>query len=624
MEIDALLNVSHQLIEDDLETTTAAEGDPQHADTSGSVIDLCNTTTDASQSVLDLNHDSTRVDISMDPVQPVEGPAPPPLSQPESQPQTSSSSFPNLPKVTAPVPPAYLPRLLSESSQSQHLLPTTQDPAQPSQNAVSQQLQSQFQPLSQPQDHTHSSIEEPASWSFPLAQPPRPADTISSFTPSNPSTKAPRTSGEHSAPSTNPLPPSSNNFPPTVNGGDHSFELPHTQGSARISLPSTFGPIPELSTDVFRQQRSPGSDIDQFESPPAKTTLTFSQGAPISSPELRKPQDVALEIQFSGPDTGRDSDLRAENERMVESLREAESKLAARDHRLVELTSELEQLRAEKKREEAVFEANMAQSNAIVHQQQETYTAELSAYETTIADLQLQLKTAQSQSEIAESQREAALEQYMIASNEAKSLADINKALNQRVGTLEKQVTAGLMQWRRGFETNMERKEQELKQLQTQLDLEREIRARTDGREIRRRAAEWFELKKRVDDLEAENLQVEQEAGGLRKRESELRLREQEVTQREKALERLPVPPSQSQTDQGLSQDDIQTETLLSDRSAVLADLDGPAGEDMVWMCTYRGSSDKLCGQAFDTMGLLLGHVLDASGHKVDAGCQCN
>ncbi|KAG8678543.1 hypothetical protein FRC09_019754, partial [Ceratobasidium sp. 395] len=134
MEIDALLNVSHQLIEDDLETTTAAEGDPQRADTSGSVIDLCNTTTDVSQSVLDLDDHATRVDISMDPVQPVEGPAPPPLSQPESQPQTSSSSFLNLPKVTAPVPPAYLPRLLSESSQSQHLLPATQDPAQLSQN----------------------------------------------------------------------------------------------------------------------------------------------------------------------------------------------------------------------------------------------------------------------------------------------------------------------------------------------------------------------------------------------------------------------------------------------------------------------------------------------------------
>ncbi|KAG8767122.1 hypothetical protein FRC12_006434 [Ceratobasidium sp. 428] len=121
--------------------------------------------------------------------------------------------------------------------------------------------------------------------------------------------------------------------------------------------------------------------------------------------------------------------------------------------------------RAENERETAVFEANTAHSTAIVHQQQKTYTAEPATHEKVITDLRLQLKAAQSQSEIAEPQRQAALEQYMIASNEAKSLSGVNRALNQRVGTLEKQLTTGLTQWRHGHETNPRRNEQKLKRL---------------------------------------------------------------------------------------------------------------------------------------------------------------
>lgn len=248
----------------------------------------------------------------------------------------------------------------------------------------------------------------------------------------------------------------------------------------------------------------------------------------------------------------------------------------------------------------------MAQSESIIQQQQESHVAEITEQAKTIADLRLQLATVQSQYEIVEGQRAAAFEQYTIASNETKPLADENRALKDRVQVLEKQVTGGMQQWQRGFELSMEQKEHELKQVQAQLDLEREIRARTDGREVRRRAAEWYELKKRVEDLEVENLEVERQANAARKREQDLRLREQELEQRVKTLETLATQPSQSQADRGLSQDDMQTETLLSDRSAVLADLDGPTGDDMVWMCTYRDSSDKLCGQAFDTMGVSL------------------
>ncbi|KAG9097474.1 hypothetical protein FRC06_007508 [Ceratobasidium sp. 370] len=536
MEIDELLtdDASHQLGEGDMNIAAVAEGDPKHADTTGSVIDLSNTTADASDSILDLDLDATHTDNFMDHIQPVAEPPPALSSQPDSRIPASSSSFPQGPRATTPIPPAFLPPLLSDSSQSQRL-PATLDPVPGSQNLASQpQLQPQLQPPSQPQDHTHSSIEETSSWSFPPpGQAPRPADTISSFTPTNPS---------------------------------------------------------ESTT----------------------------------SPESRKALDAVLGIRFDRIDAGWvDSSGQSENKRMAEALKEAESKLAARDHRIVELTTELEQLAAEKSRAAAIFRDNMAQSEAIVQQQQEAYTLELADLAKTIADLRLQLMSAQTQSEIAESQRAAALEQYTIASNEVKPLADANRALNDRVRTLEKQVTAGLLHWQRGFESNMERKGQELKQLQAQLDLEREIRARTDGRDIRRRAAEWYELKKRVEDLEAESLQVEQEAQALRNREKELRLREQELAQREMALKNLPLQPSQSQGDRGLSQDDMQTETMLSDRSAVLAELDGPAGEDMVWMCTYRDSSDRLCGQAFETMGLLLTHVLDANGHKVDAGCQC-
>ncbi|QRV88600.1 hypothetical protein RhiJN_16618 [Ceratobasidium sp. AG-Ba] len=627
MEIDELLagDLSHHqeedigpVVPDSLNTLDA------------SVIDLSNTTMDASQSVLILDPDQSLVDRSMEFVEPTEPDYAIP-SQPETQLQTLPSSVPQPLEANVLVPSTYVPPSLSGSSRPQQLL-DSQPPlgsqdilSQP--QAESQVQQSQSQAPSQPpaQEITHSSIEEPSSWSFPPpGQIPPPADTISSFTPTNPSTRAPRTSGEHL--------PSSNPFPSSTNGHVYGPEVPHTQTSTGSGPHnSSLGPVPELGTEIFRRERSPGSDIGQFDSPP-KTRPLLSQDGPAASPESRRNQHGALGLDFGvTPPRRIDSRGQSEKEReMIEALKEAEVKLAARDHRIVELVEERDKIAADNARALANYEDNMLQSESIIRRQQESHAMELADHAKTIADLQLQLAAVQSQYEIAEAQRAASYEQYMVVSNGAKPLADENKQLKARVQVLEKQVAEGLRQWQRGFELNMEQKARELKQLQAQLDLEREIRSRTDGREVRRRAAEWYELKKRVEDLEVENLEVEREANAARNRERELRLREQELERRLVALEPLAVQPSQptvylsqSQGDRGLSQDDMQTETMLSDRSAVLADLDGPVGDDMVWMCTYRDASDKLCGQAFDTMGLLMSHVLDSGGHKVDAGCQC-
>ncbi|KAG8703719.1 hypothetical protein FRC08_002669, partial [Ceratobasidium sp. 394] len=323
MEIDELLaeDASHQLVEDDGKLAAAADKAPKDADTTGSVLDLSNTTADTSGSILDLDPDATHTDNFMDIVQPLAAPAPALPPQPDSQIPTSSSSLPQAPKAIASLAPAFLPPLPFDSSGSQRL-PATQDPAPESQNLASQQLQPQSQPPSQPQERTHSSIEEPSSWSFPPpGQVPRPADTISSFTPTNPSVREPRTSGEH-------LPPSSNPFTHAINGDNYGLGPPHTQSSAGLGPPSTFGPVPELGTGVFRRDRSPESDIGQFDSP-MKATPTFLREGSSTSPELRKARDAVLGNHFGRADAGRvDSSGQNEKERMAEALQEAESKLA--------------------------------------------------------------------------------------------------------------------------------------------------------------------------------------------------------------------------------------------------------------------------------------------------------
>ncbi|KAG8683602.1 hypothetical protein FRC08_014193 [Ceratobasidium sp. 394] len=298
MEIDELLtdDASHQLVGDDAKLAAAADKAPKDADTTGSVLDLSNTTADTSGSVLDLDPDATHTNNFMDIVQPLAEPAPALPSQPDSQIPTSSSNLPQAPKATAPLAPAFLPPLPFDSSGSQRL-PATQDPAPESQNLASQQLQPQSQPPSQPQERTHSSIEEPSSWSFPPpGQVPRPADTISSFTPTNPSTREPRTSGEHLLPSSNP-------FMHTINGDNYGIGPSHTQNSAGLGPPSTFGPVPELGTGVFTRDRSPESDIGQFDSP-MKATPTFLREGSSTSPELRKARDAVLGIHFGGDGRG--------------------------------------------------------------------------------------------------------------------------------------------------------------------------------------------------------------------------------------------------------------------------------------------------------------------------------
>jgi hypothetical protein len=310
MEIDELLagDVSHHSAEN--ATKLAAEGDSYRGDASGSVIDLTDSTMDVTQSVLDLDLDENRVADFMDTTVDILPPAVEPIFQhppvdPASQPQptqsdsqlpSSSASPPKVLKAVTETASAFLPRLLSESSQSQHLI-SSQDPAPVSQEFLPPpQLQSQPQPQpqsqSQPQDHTHSSIEEPSSWTFPPpGQIPHPSDTISSFTPTNPSTKAPptaaNTSGEQHPLSSSAFPPSSGALPPAITADGHVPEPLPTQSSVemgRNSPPSTFstlGPVPDLSADIFQRRPSPGSDIGQFSSP-IKSTTTFLGDASTS------------------------------------------------------------------------------------------------------------------------------------------------------------------------------------------------------------------------------------------------------------------------------------------------------------------------------------------------------
>lgn len=327
MEIDELLagNMTHQLEEETLDS--AAQGDPGAPD--ASVIDLCNTTMDASQSVLVLDPDQSQADHSMELAGPAE-PLPYVPSQPESQLPTSSSSLPQPPEANATIPPTYLPSLPSDSQSQQ--LPDTQQSAldhhdillQPPPESQPEQPQSQLLPQPAVQDNTHSSIEEPSSWSFPPAgQIPRPADTISSFTPTNPSARAPRTSEEH-------LPASSNPFPLSTNGNANGPEVLHTQRSVGYEPHnSTLGPVPDLGTEIFQRGRSPGSDIDQFDSPP-KATPTFLRDRLTPSPELRRNQSGVIGLDFSATAPSHvDSSGQSEREKeMVEALKEAEVKLA--------------------------------------------------------------------------------------------------------------------------------------------------------------------------------------------------------------------------------------------------------------------------------------------------------
>lgn len=385
-----------------------------------------------------------------------------------------------------------------------------------------------------------------------------------------------------------------------------------------------------MSVDVFRRQMSPGSDIDQFSSPPKPVSL---QGSPESSDRVsvrpyQQPKGVLDISPRFGWGQGRRDSLQSSQPFDRSAVEERDKKIQEQASRIEELLAQvasLEEARNESKANEAVWVDMTSQLTAALNKERAEHAREIQVQSTIIQDLQTRIEGVRSQFEISESQREFALEQYTIASTEAKRLSDENKKLGDNVQKLEKQLKDGLRQWQVGFESNVERHQQEIQKLDGQLAAEREMYARAKAPELCRRAAEWYELKERIKELEEESADAERREAGLREREREIRSKELEIAEREQALEQAPRP-SQSQAvqqGQGLSQDDLQTETMLSDRSAVLASLDGAAGDEMVWMCSYRDESGKICGKVFDTMGMLLGHVLDAAGHNMEGECSC-
>ncbi|KDN43244.1 hypothetical protein RSAG8_06211, partial [Rhizoctonia solani AG-8 WAC10335] len=563
--------------------------------------------------------------------------------------------------TTREVISALLPGILDTSSQSQsqpRSLPMdTQDrvlipsalPAQIISNVLAQPALQ----LSQP-EKTHSSIEEPASsWTIPRpGQLPPQNDTISNFTPTNPSVKpspaVPSPDSERVLPSSfvggindydrasvpfNHEPPSQVNgsVPPQETRHDHSNTLFFPVSGRSSEL----GAVPELSVEVFKQRTrhaSPESDIGEF-SPRKSSPAGLSPRSSAKASVRPYQQKVAHHSSPSPRDTwssarsgGRTSLHSSPSSRLSagDSTRKQIQEQATRIQALLADVANLEAAKKAIETEAAALVNSTNQLNDTLQQEREAHAEEVEMRSVTILDLQKQLEAARGQYETAESQREFALEQYTRASTEAKRMSDENKVLEAKVERLERNLSSGLRQWKIGFESNVVRYQLEVQTLKDQLAIEREMYARSKAPEHCRRAAEWYELKKQIKELEEDAAEAARREALLREQEVEIRRRELAIADREKALEdSMRAMQSQLPTAERLSQDDFQTETLLTDRSAVLASLDGDLGEEMVWMCSYRESTGKICGKVFNSMGMLLTHVLDAAGHKVEAACDC-
>ncbi|CAE6468958.1 unnamed protein product [Rhizoctonia solani] len=521
-----------------------------------------------------------------------------------------------------------LPGILDTSSQSQsqsqsqsHSLPAgTPDstfipPTFPSQTLSDLIAQPGSQPQSE-QIHTHSSIEQPASsWSIPRpGQLPHQNDTISNFTPTNPSIKpapaipspdreliTPSTldvgiNGHDQVDATDPEPPSQ------MDVSQPSQEIGLDSAEARSiptsGLSSELGVVPDMNVEVFKKQvrhSSPESDIGDFS--PRK----FSPGRPSprssERASVRPYQQTMVHQSSPSPKGGWNN-----------AHEDARKQIQEQATRIQALLADLANLEAAKKAIEAeasAFVQSTNRLNEVFQQAREEHAQEAETQANVISDLKTQLEVIRNQYDTAESQREFALEQYTRASTEAKRMSDENKALEAKIKKLERQLSSGLRQWRSGFESNVVRHKQEVQTLQGQLKLEREMYARSKAPELCRRAAEWYELKKRVEELEEEATEAERLEALLREREGEIRRRELAVADREQALEdSVRATQSQAQTTQRLSQDDLQTESMLTNQSTILASLDGELGEEMVWMCSYRESTGKICGKVFESMGL--------------------
>ncbi|KAG8762453.1 hypothetical protein FRC11_009304 [Ceratobasidium sp. 423] len=524
------------------------------------------------------------------------------------------------------------PRSLSTETQDHSLIP----PALPAQiladvlaqpDIITTPQHAQSQP-----EKTHSSIEEPASsWNIPQpGQLPPQIDTISNFTPTNPSIKP---SPAVPSPDRGRILPSSlasginghggaavpaNQGPSHVNGSESSQETRHNPSSAPFfpasSRSSELGAVPEMSLEVFKQHSrhvSPDSDIGEF-SPrkpsPARPSPHSSERASVRSYQQR----LAYQSSPSPGDTwnrarraGRNS-LHSSPSFRHSTGGDTGKQIQEQTTRIQSLLADLANLEAAKKAIEtkaSAFVESTNQLNEVLQQEREEHAEAIEMQSATILNLEKQLELVRSQYETAESQREFALEQHTRASTEAKRMSDENKVLEAKVEKLERQLSSGLRQWQVGFESNVARHQQEVQMLKGQLTIEREMYARSKAPELCRRAAEWYELKKQIKELEEEAAEAERRETLLRDREIDIRRRELAVAGREQALEDSErATQSHAQTTR-LSQDDLQTETMLSDRSVVLAGLNGDLGEELVWMCSYRESTGKICGKVFDSMG---------------------
>ncbi|KAJ1306539.1 hypothetical protein OPQ81_007540 [Rhizoctonia solani] len=559
-----------------------------------------------------------------------------------------------------------LPGILDTSSQSQshsRSLPTdTQDyalipPALPAQIIGDILAWPDSAPAPQgsqsKQENTHSSIEEPASsWNIPRAgQPPPQIDTISNFTLTNPgielSPAVPSADSERSLLSS--LPSGINGHdvagvstnqesPSQVNGSETPQETTCDHSSMPFPASSRsgeLGAVPEMSVEVLKQyvrHVSPESDIGEFsprESPSARSSPRSGGRASVQ----RYQQNAAHQSSPSPGGTwnntrqsGRSS-LQSGPLFQLNPGEDTTKQIQEQATRIQALLADLANLESAKKAIEAeasAFVESTTRLNEALQQERKVHVEEIEMQSATISDLQKQLEAARSQYETAESQREFALEQYTRASTEAKRISDENKVLEAKIEKLERQLSSGLHQWKIGFESNVVRHQQEIRTLEGQLAIEREMYTRSKAPELCRRAAEWYELKKQIKELEEDAAEAERREALLREREVEIRRRELAIADREQALEdSVRAMQFQAPMTQNLSQDDLQTETMLSDRSAILAGLNGDLGEEMVWMCSYRENTGKICGRVFETMGMLITHVLDAGGHKVEAACSC-
>ncbi|CAE6495641.1 unnamed protein product [Rhizoctonia solani] len=547
-----------------------------------------------------------------------------------------------------------LPGILDTSSQSQPQplsLPTdTQDralipsalPAQILSNVLTPALQfSQSQP-----ERTHSSIEEPASsWTIPRpGQLPPQNDTISNFTPTNPSIKpSPIAPSPDSGRILLSSPvghdrvdmPTIQEAPSQVNGSAPSQETRHDHSHTPFfpvsSRSSELGAVPELSVEIFKQPArhvSPESDIGEFS--PRKSSPVRLSPQSIEKASIRSYQQKTAHHSSPGPWETRNSARRGSRASLhgSPSFRlsvgdDTRKQIQEQSTRIQALLTDLASLEVAKKAietEAAALVDSTKQLNDVLQREREEHAKEVEMQSATILELQKQLEATRNQYETAETQREFALEQYTRASTEAKRISDENKILEAKVERLERGLSNGLRQWQVGFESNVAQHQQEVQMLKGQLAIEREMYARSKAPELCRRAAEWYELKKQIKDLEEDAAEAERRESVLREREIEMRRRELVLADREQALEdSMRAIQPQAPMTQRLSQDDLQTETMLTDRPAVLADLDGDLGEEMVWMCSYRESTGKICGKVFNSMGMLLTHVLDAAGHQVEA-----